>query len=287
MNYISTIARTIKVKNWIKNILILVPIFFSSLYLSEEVLIGLIDIFFLLSFSSSTIYILNDLIDCNEDKKDLIKKKRPIASGEISKKNAIILYLILFLTLLSFLFYKNNFVLNMVFITYFLLNLSYSIFLKKIYIIDVVVLSLFYIIRVLAPIYYFNLDFSKWLVAIIFFAVLTVGFGKRLMDLNNNKINKNFVSLYNANELQKFILINSSILIILFFVFSISEKSIDKFGENFYLSFVIVALGTARYLFSLFKKNFSDPVEVFTKDKILILLVISFGFYSLYCIYAL
>jgi len=287
MNYISTIARTIKVKNWIKNILILVPIFFSSLYLSEEVLIGLIDIFFLLSFSSSTIYILNDLIDCNEDKKDLIKKKRPIASGEISKKNAIIICLILFLTLLSFLFYKNNFVLNMVFITYFLLNLSYSIFLKKIYIIDVVVLSLFYIIRVLVPIYYFNLDFSKWLVAIIFFAVLTVGFGKRLMDLNNNKINKNFVSLYNISELQKFILFNSSILIILFFIFSISEKSIDKFGENFYFSFVIVVLGIARYLFSLFKKNFSDPVEVFTKDKILILLVLSFGFYSLYCIYAL
>jgi len=287
MNYISTIARTIKVKNWIKNILILVPIFFSSLYLSEEVLIGLIDIFFLLSFSSSIIYILNDLIDCNEDKKDLIKKKRPIASGEISKKNAIIICLILFLTLLSFLFYKNNFVLNMVFITYFLLNLSYSIFLKKIYIIDVVVLSLFYIIRVLVPIYYFNLDFSKWLVTIIFFAVLTVGFGKRLMDLNNNKINKNFASLYNISELQKFILFNSSILIILFFIFSISEKSIDKFGENFYFSFVIVAFGTARYLFSLFKKNFSDPVEVFTKDKILILLVLSFGFYSLYCIYAL
>ena len=86
MNYISTIARTIKVKNWIKNILILVPIFFSSLYLSEEVLIGLIDIFFLLSFSSSTIYILNDLIDCNEDKKDLIKKKDPLHLVRFQRK---------------------------------------------------------------------------------------------------------------------------------------------------------------------------------------------------------
>ena len=286
MNYISTIARTIKIKNWIKNILILVPIFFSSLYFSERVIIGLIDIFLLLSLSSSTIYILNDIIDLNEDRKDLIKKKRPIASGEISKKNAIIICAILFFTLLVFLFYKNNFVLNIVFITYFLLNLSYSLFFKKIYLVDVIILSLFYIIRVLAPIYYFNLDFSKWLVAIIFFAVLTVGFGKRLMDLNNNKINKNFVSLYNTNELQKFILLNSLILIILFFIFSISEKSIDKFGENFYFSFVIVALGTARYLFSLFKKDFSDPIEVFTKDKILILLVLSFGLYSLYCIYS-
>ena len=286
MNYISIIARTIKIKNWIKNILVLVPIFFSSLYFSERVIIGLLDIFLLLSLSSSTIYILNDIIDLKEDRKDLIKKKRPIASGEISKKNAIIICLILSFTLLGFLFYKNNFVLNIVFITYFLLNLSYSLFFKKIYLVDVIILSLFYIIRVLAPIYYFNLDFSKWLVAIIFFAVLTVGFGKRLMDLNNNKINKNFVSLYNTNELQKFILLNSSILIILFFIFSISEKSIDKFGENFYFSFVIVALGTARYLFSLFKKDFSDPIEVFTKDKILILLVLSFGLYSLYCIYS-
>ena len=75
MNYISTIFRLIRIKNWIKNILILVPIFFSSIYFSKNVLIGLIDLFLLLSFSSSIIYILNDLIDINEDKKDLIKKK--------------------------------------------------------------------------------------------------------------------------------------------------------------------------------------------------------------------
>ena len=76
MNYISTIFRLIRIKNWIKNILILVPIFFSSIYFSKNVLIGLIDLFLLLSFSSSIIYILNDLIDINEDKKDLIKKKK-------------------------------------------------------------------------------------------------------------------------------------------------------------------------------------------------------------------
>ena len=285
MNYISTIFRLIRIKNWIKNILILVPIFFSSIYFSKNVLIGLIDLFLLLSFSSSIIYILNDLIDINEDKKDLIKKKRPIASGEISKNNAIIISAILFFTLIVYLFYKNNSVLNLILVTYFLLNLSYSFFFKKIYIIDVVILSLFYIIRVLAPIYYFNLDFSKWLVAIIFFAVLTVGFGKRLMDLNNNRSNKNFKSLYNPDELKKLILISASLLIILFLIFSISEKSLEKFGENFYLSFLIVATGTMRYLFSLFKKSYLDPIEVFTKDKILVLLVLLFGIYSLYCIY--
>ena len=57
-------------------------------------------------------------------------------------------------------------------------------------------------------------------------------------------------------------------------MFSISVNTIEKFGENFYLSIVIVILGTIRYLFSLFKKKYSDPIEVFTKDKLLILLVL-------------
>ena len=70
-------------------------------------------------------------------------------------------------------------------------------------------------------------------------------------------------------------------------MFSISINTIEKFGETFYLSIIIVILGTTRYLFLLFKKNYSDPIEVFTKDKLLILLVLFFGFYSLYCIYIL
>ena len=287
MNYISIITRTIRLKNWIKNILILVPIFFASFYPSEKDLLGLIDIFLLLSFSSSIIYILNDLIDLKDDQKDLIKKKRPIASGEISKNNAILICFALSVILTSYLLFKNNNILYNFFAIYILLNLSYSFFFKKIFIFDVIILSLFYIIRVLVPIYYFNLDFSKWLVVIIFFAVLTVGFGKRLMDLNNNSSNDNFLSLYKKDELKIFILFSSLILVILFFMFSISVNTIEKFGENFYLSIIIVILGTIRYLFLLFKKNYSDPIEVFTKDKLLILLVLFFGFYSLYCIYIL
>ena len=287
MNYISIITRTIRLKNWIKNILILVPIFFASFHPSEKDLIGLMDIFLLLSFSSSIIYILNDLIDLKDDQKDLIKKKRPIASGEISKTNAILICFVLFLILVGYLLFKNNIILYNFFAVYILLNLSYSFVFKKIYFVDVIILSLFYIIRVLVPVYYFDLDFSKWLVIIIFFSVLTVGFGKRLMDLNNNGSNDNFLSLYKKDELKIFILFSSLILVILFFMFSISVNTIEKFGENFYLSIVIVILGTIRYLFSLFKKKYSDPIEVFTKDRLLILLVLFFGFYSLYCIYIL
>ena len=281
----SVIIRSARLKNWIKNILILVPIFFSSIYLSREIIIGIFDIFIVLSLSSSIVYIFNDIIDLKDDKKDLIKKSRPLASGEISKKNIINLSIILSFILLTYLFFRGNIVLILICSVYLILNLGYSILFKKIYLIDVIILSLFYIIRVIAPVFYFDLDFSIWLVVIIFFAVMLVGFGKRYMDIKNNKSNKNFLSHYKEKELKIFIFSFSTLLIILYFMFTISDNTVSKFGELFYLSFIIFLFGTLRYLYSLLKKNYSDPIEIFTKDKILTFFVLSFGLYSFYCIY--
>lgn len=225
----SVIIRSVRLKNWIKNILILVPIFFSSIYLSREIIIGIFDIFIVLSLSSSIVYIFNDIIDLKDDKKDLIKKSRPLASGEISKKNIINLSIILSLILLTYLFFRGNIVLILICSVYLILNLGYSILFKKIYLIDVIILSLFYIIRVIAPVFYFDLDFSIWLVVIIFFAVMLVGFGKRYMDIKNNKSNKNFLSHYKEKELKIFIFSFSTLLIILYFMFTISDNTVSKF----------------------------------------------------------
>ena len=114
---------------------------------------------------------------------------------------------------------------------------------------------------------------------------MLVGFGKRYMDIKNNKSNKNFLSHYKEKELKIFIFSFSTLLIILYFMFTISDNTVSKFGELFYLSFIIFLFGTLRYLYSLLKKNYSDPIEIFTKDKILTFFVLSFGLYSFYCIY--
>ena len=114
---------------------------------------------------------------------------------------------------------KNNYSLNIILISYFLLNIGYTFIFKKFFLLDVIVLSFFYIIRVVAPIYYFNLTFSNWLIAIIFSAILLVGFGKRYMDIQNNQNNNNFSSLYNKKELIILISFSAIILQILFFLF--------------------------------------------------------------------
>ena len=285
MSQLSIILRTIRIKNWIKNILILVPVCFSFIPITKNLVLGFIDIFLCISILASIVYIINDIVDLKNDRKDLIKKKRPLASGQITKKNSLLICLVLSIFLFIYIFIKNNNSLNIILISYFFLNLSYTFFFKNFFLLDVIVLSFFYIIRVVAPIYYFNLTFSNWSIAIIFSATLLVGFGKRYMDIQNNQNNNDFSSLYKKKELVILISFFAIILQILFFLFSTSTVASQKFGEFYYLSSFIVFFGTARYLFSLFKRKFSDPVEIFINDKLLLCFVILFTIFSVYSIY--
>ena len=152
MSQLSIILRTIRIKNWIKNILILVPVCFSALPITKNLVLGLIDIFLCISVLASIIYIINDIVDLKNDKNDLIKKKRPIASNQITKKNSILLCFLLTVLLVLYTLIKNNYSLNIILISYFLLNIGYTFIFKKFFLLDVIVLSFFYIIRVVAQI---------------------------------------------------------------------------------------------------------------------------------------
>ena len=131
MNQFLLILSTIRIKNWIKNTLILVPICFSALPITKNLVFGLLDIFVCISVLASVIYIINDFVDLKNDKNDLIKKTRPIASGKITKKNSLLICLVLSIFLFIYIFIKNNNSLNIILISCFFLNLGYTFFLKN------------------------------------------------------------------------------------------------------------------------------------------------------------
>jgi 4-hydroxybenzoate polyprenyltransferase len=280
-----TVIKLFKIKNWIKNLLIIIPIFFSAIIPDRQMILELIILFFAFSLSASTIYIFNDIIDKNTDKLDLIKKNRPLASGLITIKDSILIIIILMAILIIYLISTKNNVLNIFIIFYFLTNIFYTCFLKKIFFLDVCTLSIFYILRVVAPIYYFNLTFSYWLISITFISVLTVGFGKRYMDINNNLSNKKFISLYTKKNLVYLITISATLLQTSYVFLLLTDYSISKYGENFYVTGIVFFLGILRYLHSLFKLNFKDPIEIFTKDRYFILIMLTYIFVSMASIY--
>ena len=285
MAKLQTIIKLLKINNWIKNLLILVPIFFSVIIPDHQMILELIILFFIFSLSASTIYIFNDIMDRNTDKFDLIKKNRPIASGLITLKDSIFIILILMAIITIYLILKKNYVLNIFIISYLLINIIYTFFLKKIFFLDVCTLAIFYILRVITPVYYFNLTLSYWLILITFLSVLTVGLGKRYMDINNNLSNKKFVSLYTKKNLVYLITISAILLQTSYVFLLLTDYSISKYGVNFYVTGIIFFLGILRYLHSLFKLNFKDPIEIFTKDRYFVLIVLTYIFVSIASIY--
>ena len=134
----------IRLSQWSKNLLIFIPIIAAKKYEIIYLQNGLLG-FVIFCFLASSIYIFNDIIDFNKDKKHPTKKNRPIASGEISKNRAIILGII-FLSFSILLGYDYN-LLSIIF-CYILLNILYSFFLKKFKFLDTFALSFFYIIRI-------------------------------------------------------------------------------------------------------------------------------------------
>tara|TARA_B100001057_G_scaffold364698_2_gene367649 strand:- start:13716 stop:14552 length:837 start_codon:yes stop_codon:yes gene_type:complete len=265
----------LRVNHWLKNLYIFIPIFFNK-DLSLLNLIHLFKIFLLFCFSASIIYIINDLIDYKLDKKNPWKKNRPIASDLFSKKNAILIALLLFIILLflAFVFQTSRFVIFLI-CSYLLINIVYSLVLKKIFILNYFVLLSFFYIRLIAGTIDNEIQLSNWLTIFILTSSGILIIGKKISDYDysykenyNKKVLLNLLNLITISQL------------VIYIIFVNTEYAIMKYGNEFKYSIFFVILGTIRYLF-LIRKNIvtSDQIKLFTNDKILITTCFSYLIY--------
>ena len=104
-------------------------------------------------------------------------------------------------------------------------------------------------------------------------------------DINNNLSSKKFASLYTKKNLVYLITISATLLQTSYVFLLLTDYSISKYGENFYVTGIVFFLGILRYLHSLFKLNFKDPIEIFTKDRYFILIMLTYIFVSMASIY--
>ncbi len=266
--------KLLKVRSYLKNLIILIPVFFSKEIFDTNLINGLFLIFFVLCISASIIYIFNDIIDLEKDRNDIIKKQRPLASKLVSKRGAYLSLTFLISILIIILYFNYNEILINFTLLYLILNFLYTVLLKKFFIIDVMFLSSFYVLRVLFATLYLNLELSYWLLTSVFLIMLMISFGKRLMDIQNNINNPNFKSFYNKDFLKRIIIFLIFINQILYICFMLQPETLDKFGQIFYLSYFSYFLIFIRYFYALINGKFTDPVEFFSRDYQFILLFI-------------
>ena len=182
-NKLKVFIKEIRVYQWLKNLLIFLPLLMAhKLDSSQPFLYALLG-FISFSLSASSVYVLNDLMDLDSDRHHPRKRRRPIASGKISIPWAVIIFLVLLIAGLSIsiMFLPENFTYVLLF--YLVLTTAYSLFLKKIYIVDIFILSILYTIRIIAGALAVDVPASKWLLAFSVFIFLSLAIVKRYTEL--------------------------------------------------------------------------------------------------------
>ena len=264
----------IRAKHWIKNLLIFIPLICSGFINAENVL-NLIIGFFSFSFISSFIYIINDIKDIEKDKLHPRKKKRPLPSGEITKKRAIIIAIILLIASLSFNYIIHKEILNTslyLLLGYMIINVLYSMGLKNIAILDIILLATGFIIRVYYGASIINVQVSDWLFLTILNASLFLGLGKRKKELINNKDSRKVLKEYNEAFLDKFQYISLGLMLVFYSLWTI-EQDIKFLSLTIPLLIIIFM----KYCLIIEKSDEGDPTTILYQDKMLLFLCLIYG----------
>ncbi|MBN7818454.1 UbiA family prenyltransferase [Bowmanella sp. Y57] len=177
-------AKQLRVHQWLKNLLVFVPVVVSGGFTDFNNVITIISAFLAFSFLASSTYILNDLLDLESDRVHKRKKNRPLAAGTISIKNGVFASLFLLSTSVLIATYLGyNF--SLVLIAYLFLTLFYSFKIKQYIGMDVVALALLYTIRILAGAAAINVIVSFWLFAFSIFVFLSLALVKRCSEIQS------------------------------------------------------------------------------------------------------
>jgi len=289
------LIRLIRPHQWVKNLVVLLPVFFGGALLHiESVYAGLVTAL-CFSFAASSIYCLNDIVDVDDDRRHPVKCHRPMASGAISiPQGYTLMFLMFFLSMLStFLLRQSQLETASVILFYWLLNIAYCLKLKQYAIIDVCVVSFGFVLRILAGGYATSIHLSKWIVLMTFLLMLFLSFAKRRDDVvrmneTGHAPRQNTIR-YNLTFINQAITITSSVTLVCYIMYTVSPDTIHNFHTDYlYLTSVFVLVGLLRYIqIAVVDKRSGDPTKVMLHDRFMQFVVLAFGLAFLFIIYVL
>jgi 4-hydroxybenzoate polyprenyltransferase len=230
---------------------------------------------------SSSVYIINDILDVEADRQHPKKKNRPIASGKLSIPAAITATVIILLITFPLAYLLSPGFLA-VSVSYFLLNLAYSIWLKHIPLVDVLVLAAGFVLRVGAGVTLINVErFSPWLYVVTTLLALYIGFGKRRAELSTlagaAASHRKVLEGYTIPFLDQLIMIVSGTTIVAYSLYTFSAPNLPA-NHTMMLTIPFVLYGIFRYLYLLqVEQAGGAPDELLLTDRPLQITILLWG----------
>ena len=259
-------------KHWIKNVFLFAGIVFGKELLVIEPFLDVVQGFVCFCGLSSAAYIFNDLWDREADRLHPLKRDRPLAAGRVSVGGAIGLGMVLTALMLGWAFWLGS-AFGIIGLAYTGLNLGYTFWLKHEPIVDVVAISLGFVLRAVGGVALVQgVELSPWLIVCTFCLCLFLGFGTRRSELaeygEQASQFRRVHELYTKGMLDQMLSITSGITVVAFLMYTLHPRTIAWIG-NYYLLYTtpLVLYGIFRFLLLIETGKASGPVEVMVRDR--------------------
>jgi 4-hydroxybenzoate polyprenyltransferase len=268
---LKALFKTMRPRQWTKNVFIFAAIVFDKQLLNVNAFLHTLAGFGLYCLISSSVYIFNDLADVEADRQHPEKKNRPIAAGKLPIGVAWFagVTLVVFTLGLAFLLAPGF---ETVLIVYFLVNMAYSKWLKHIPIIDVLVLASGFVLRVHAGVTLIQVQrFSPWLYVVMTLLALFLGFGKRRAELallaKGAGSHRKVLEGYTLPLLDQYIMIVSGTTIVAYSLYTFSAPNLPD-NHSMMLTIPFVVYTIFRYLYLIEVKHAGGaPEEILLSDR--------------------
>ena len=270
-NYIQLIRPT----HWVKNLFIFLPVFFGQQFTNPTTLLQSLVAFVAFCFAASAVYCFNDIIDVNDDRRHPVKCQRPIASGAVNISTAYLFMVILIALSASVPMLLNGEALYrtmLVIAIYIVMEFAYCTYLKRYAIIDICILSMGFVLRILAGGTATGIIISHWLVMMTFLLTLFLGIAKRRDDvLRMNATGvapRHNTKRYNLTFVNEALTITAAVMLVCYIMYTVSPEVTENFNTHYlYLTTIFVLAGLLRYIqLAVVDEKTGDPTKVLLKD---------------------
>jgi len=269
-------------QEWVKNTFVFAPLFFSQNLLNLDLLAKSFVAFVFFCLASGGVYLINDICDRDRDKNHPQKSGRPIASGALSVPVATAAAI----ALLSAAMIGGllvNAPLGLITFSYVALNIAYSNWLKHVVILDVFSIAAGFVLRVVAGAVLIDVMISHWLLICTMLLALFLGFSKRRYELvnltKNASLHRRVLAEYDPLFLDMMIGIVTSVTVVAYVLYTISNETVQKFHtDKLLLTVPFVLYGIFRFLYQVYHKNGGgDPSRTLVTDRSLLLNILLWG----------
>lgn len=284
MEKVKNYLKLMRIKHYIKNFLIFLPLIFSLNFYNMEANIRVLIGFVAFCLMCSVVYIINDIQDVEKDKKHPEKCKRPIASGKVTKTEAYVLAIVLLIIIIAInIIAKMNYQSMAILFLYLFLNILYSKKLKNVPLLDVVILVSCFVLRVIYGAMIIDVVVSHWLYLTIISFSFYLSLGKRRNEMIKTELNKDntreVLKYYSKNFLDKNMYMCLALTIVFYALWCVDSITIEKFNINYLIwTIPLLIIICMKYSLNIEGDSHGDPVEVVMSDKILV------GLILIYCI---